>query len=54
MKLEVVIFLVSDADRAKDFYTKLGWRPLLIGRLALHFQSCNSLLPARTVPSSSA
>jgi catechol 2,3-dioxygenase-like lactoylglutathione lyase family enzyme len=26
MKLEVVVLPVSDADRAKDFYTGLGWR----------------------------
>ena len=26
MKLEVVVIPVSDADRAKDFYTRLGWR----------------------------
>jgi len=26
MKLEVVIIPVSDVDRAKDFYGKLGWR----------------------------
>jgi catechol 2,3-dioxygenase-like lactoylglutathione lyase family enzyme len=26
MKLEVVVIPVSDVDRAKDFYTKLGWR----------------------------
>ena len=26
MKLEVVIVPVSDVDRAKEFYTKLGWR----------------------------
>lgn len=26
MKLEVVIIPVSDVDRAKDFYTRLGWR----------------------------
>jgi catechol 2,3-dioxygenase-like lactoylglutathione lyase family enzyme len=26
MKLEVVVIPVSDADRAKDFYTDLGWR----------------------------
>ena len=26
MKLEVVIIPVSDIDRAKDFYAKLGWR----------------------------
>src|SRR5437762_4744260 len=26
MKLEVVIISVSDVDRAKEFYTKLGWR----------------------------
>ena len=26
MKLEVVVISVSDVDRAKDFYGKLGWR----------------------------
>ena len=26
MKLEVVVIPVSDVDRAKAFYTKLGWR----------------------------
>jgi catechol 2,3-dioxygenase-like lactoylglutathione lyase family enzyme len=26
MKLEVIVVPVSDADRAKDFYTRLGWR----------------------------
>ncbi|WP_308190667.1 VOC family protein [Streptomyces sp. HPF1205] len=26
MKLEVVVVPVSDVDRAKDFYTSLGWR----------------------------
>lgn len=26
MRLEVVVIPVSDVDRAKDFYTKLGWR----------------------------
>src|SRR5215212_6351759 len=26
MKLEVVLFTVSDVDRAKAFYEKLGWR----------------------------
>src|SRR3982751_6298414 len=26
MKFEVVVIPVSDVDRAKDFYTKLGWR----------------------------
>jgi catechol 2,3-dioxygenase-like lactoylglutathione lyase family enzyme len=26
MKLEVVVLPVSDVDRAKDFYTSLGWR----------------------------
>ena len=25
-KLEIVVLPVSDVDRAKDFYTKLGWR----------------------------
>jgi catechol 2,3-dioxygenase-like lactoylglutathione lyase family enzyme len=27
MKLEVVVIPVSDVDRAKEFYAKLGWRP---------------------------
>ena len=26
MKLEVIIIPVSDVDRAKEFYAKLGWR----------------------------
>jgi catechol 2,3-dioxygenase-like lactoylglutathione lyase family enzyme len=26
MKLEVVVTPVSDVDRAKNFYTTLGWR----------------------------
>lgn len=26
MKLEVVIIPVSDVDRAKEFYARLGWR----------------------------
>ena len=26
LKLEVVVIPVADADRAKDFYTRLGWR----------------------------
>ena len=26
MKLEVQLIPVSDVDRAKEFYTKLGWR----------------------------
>ena len=26
MKLEMVVMPVSDADRAKEFYTNLGWR----------------------------
>src|SRR5690348_15844433 len=26
MKLEVVIIPVSDVDRAKEFYSRLGWR----------------------------
>jgi hypothetical protein len=26
IKLEVVVIPVSDVDRAKNFYTKLGWR----------------------------
>ena len=26
MKLEIIVIPVSDVDRAKEFYTKLGWR----------------------------
>ena len=26
MKLEVIVIPVSDVDRAKEFYKKLGWR----------------------------
>jgi predicted enzyme related to lactoylglutathione lyase len=26
MKLEVIVIAVSDVDRAKAFYQKLGWR----------------------------
>src|SRR5437660_12528820 len=26
LKLEIVVIPVSDVDRAKDFYSKLGWR----------------------------
>lgn len=26
MKLEVIVIPVSDVDRAKEFYLKLGWR----------------------------
>jgi len=26
LKLEVVVIPVSDVDRAKEFYTKIGWR----------------------------
>jgi catechol 2,3-dioxygenase-like lactoylglutathione lyase family enzyme len=26
MKLEVVVIPVSDVDRAKEFYGRLGWR----------------------------
>ena len=28
MKLEVVVMGVSDVDRAKTFYEKLGWRSM--------------------------
>ena len=26
MKLEVIVIPVSNVDRAKEFYSKLGWR----------------------------
>ena len=37
MKLEVIVIPVSDVDRAKEFYERLGWRldadlpPLMAG-----------------------
>ena len=27
MKLEIAVIPVSDVDRAKQFYSNLGWRP---------------------------
>jgi predicted lactoylglutathione lyase len=26
LKLEIVVIPVSDVDRAKEFYTRIGWR----------------------------
>jgi len=31
MKFEIVVIPVSDVDRAKEFYTRLGWAALLSG-----------------------
>ena len=40
LKLEVVVIPVSDVDRAKEFYLKLGWG------LDADFPIDNSLMPA--------
>jgi catechol 2,3-dioxygenase-like lactoylglutathione lyase family enzyme len=47
-KLEVVILPVADADRAKQFYTQLGWRedadfPISEGHRVLQFTPPGSL-----------
>ena len=34
LKLEVVVIPVSDIDRAKGFYTSLGWRSTRTSRVA--------------------
>jgi catechol 2,3-dioxygenase-like lactoylglutathione lyase family enzyme len=38
MKIEVVVIPVSDVDRAKRFYTELGWRPDLDASTADEYQ----------------
>ena len=39
-KLEVVVIPVSDVDRAKSFYTGLGWRLEPTCRARTAFASC--------------
>jgi len=45
MKIEVIVIPVSDVDRAKDFYMKLGWRldqtPPGVVQLTPHGSSCS-------------
>ena len=52
MKLEVALIPVSDVDRAKDFYTRLGWRLSTLTTLLLGttFASSSSHPPGVTVP----
>lgn len=47
MKLEVVIIPVSDVDRAKAFYQKLGWRVDGDFDAGENCASSKSLLPAQ-------
>ena len=47
MKLEVVVIPVSDVDRAKEFYTRLGWR------LDRDFRFANGLRAVQFTPPSS-
>ena len=54
MKLEVVIIPVSDVDRAKAFYAKLGFAWISITPLMKSFGLYNSLLLVQTRRSSSA
>jgi catechol 2,3-dioxygenase-like lactoylglutathione lyase family enzyme len=45
MKLEVMVLPVSDLDRAKEFYGRLGWRldvtPPIVVQLTPHGSSCS-------------
>jgi hypothetical protein len=47
MKLEIVVIPVSDVERAKEFYGKLGWR------LDADYDKCAAAMPnsARQTPS---
>ncbi|HTZ80497.1 MAG TPA: VOC family protein [Stellaceae bacterium] len=47
MKVEVVVMPVSDVDRAKEFYARLGWR------LDRDFRFANGLRAIQFTPSSS-
>ena len=53
MKLEVVVIPVSDVDRAKQFYTELGWRLNADFRFDNGFRVIRSRLAARLPPFSS-
>jgi catechol 2,3-dioxygenase-like lactoylglutathione lyase family enzyme len=45
MKLEVLVIPVSDVDRAKEFYTRLGWRldvtPPIVVQFTPHGSGCS-------------
>ena len=54
MKLEVVVIPVSDVDRAKEFYSRLGWRLDADRVVGDNFRLIQFTLLAPAVPSSSA
>jgi hypothetical protein len=54
MRLEVVVIPVSDIDRAKEFYSRLGWRLDADFRLITASGASSSRRPARRARSSSA
>src|SRR6478735_33371 len=45
MKVEVIVIPVSDVDRAKEFYRRLGWRldvtPPVVVQFTPHGSSCS-------------
>jgi catechol-2,3-dioxygenase len=45
VKLEVVALRVSDVDRAKQFYTSLGWREAADFPAARYMQEARHALP---------
>ena len=53
MKLEVVVIPVSDVDRAKEFYSRLGWR-LDADRAGDNFRLIQFTPPGSGAPSNSA
>jgi hypothetical protein len=54
MKLEVALIPVSDVDRAKEFYTKLGWRLDADDAMGNDFRIVQLTPPARAARSRSA
>ena len=44
MKFEIVVIPVSDVDRAKEFYARLGWR------LDADYDNCNDFRVTRFTP----
>jgi catechol 2,3-dioxygenase-like lactoylglutathione lyase family enzyme len=54
LKLEIVVIPVSDVDRAKEFYTQLGWRLDADFDSGNEFRVISSRRPAPAVRSSSA
>jgi len=51
MKLEVVVIAVSDVDRAKEFYSRLGWRLYADRTAGDSFRLVQFTLPAPAVRS---